>query len=91
MGKKTAYDMIAPHKHTPRGQIDPRYPFLRKQYTEEIEKKKVLPSDLVGLADHWIGFGWIGFGWTGSRRFIALDWIGLTGLEAPGAPMVIPY
>jgi hypothetical protein len=39
-------------------------------------------SDLVGLADHWIGFGWIGFGWTGFCRFIALDWIGSIGLEA---------
>jgi hypothetical protein len=51
----------------------------------------VLCSDLVGLADHWIGFGWIGFDWSGSCRFIALDWIGLSGLEAPGAPIVIPY
>jgi hypothetical protein len=48
-------------------------------------------SDLVGLADHWIGFGWIGYGWTGFCRFITLDWIGLIGLEAPGAPVVITY
>src|SRR5271156_2643866 len=52
---------------------------------------QVEASDLVGLADHWIGFGWIGYGWTGFCRFIALDWIGSIGLEAPGAPVVIPH
>jgi hypothetical protein len=39
-------------------------------------------SDLVGLADHWIGFGWTGFDWSGSCRFVALDWIGLSGSSA---------
>jgi hypothetical protein len=48
-------------------------------------------SDLVGLEDHWIGFGSVGFCWIGFCHFIALDWIGSNGVEAPGAPVVIPH
>jgi hypothetical protein len=46
-------------------------------------------SDLVGLADVWIGFGWSGFGWIGSVCVDALDWIGSIGVERELCVVVI--